>query len=112
MAYLTSVQFGVYCQPDIAPEPEQLDTGNTFFFFFFFCLFAFSRAAPMAQGGSQARGPIGAIATGLHHSHSNRDPTRICNLYHSSWQCRILNTLSEARNQTHVLMDTSWICYY
>ena len=25
-------------------------------FFFFFCLFAFSRAAPAAHGGSQARG--------------------------------------------------------
>ena len=40
-------------------------------FFFFFCLFAFSKAAPVAYGGSQARGLIGAVATGLHHSHSN-----------------------------------------
>ena len=37
-------------------------------FFFFFVLF---RVAPVAYGGSQARGPIGAVATGLHHSHSN-----------------------------------------
>ena len=28
-------------------------------------------AAPVAYGGSQARGPMGAAATGLHHSHSN-----------------------------------------
>ena len=42
-----------------------------FFFFFFCCLFAFSRAAPVACGGSQARGLIGAIAAGLHQSHSN-----------------------------------------
>ena len=40
-------------------------------FFFLFCLFAFSRAAPMAYGGSQTRGIIGAVAAGLHHSHSN-----------------------------------------
>ena len=33
--------------------------------------FAFSRAAPVAYGDSQARGLIGAVATGLHHSHSN-----------------------------------------
>ena len=35
--------------------------------------FVFSRAAPMVYGGSQARGQIGAIATGLRHiySHSN-----------------------------------------
>ena len=39
---------------------------------FFFCLFAFSRAAFMAYGDSQARGQIGAVATGLHHSHSNK----------------------------------------
>ena len=32
---------------------------------------AFYRAAPTAYGGSQARGPIGAIAAGLCHSHSN-----------------------------------------
>ena len=36
-----------------------------------FLFFAFSRAAPAAYGGSQARGRIGAVATGLHHSHSN-----------------------------------------
>ena len=31
----------------------------------------FSRAAPEAYGGSQARGQIGAAAAGIHHSHSN-----------------------------------------
>ena len=41
------------------------------FFFFFFCLFGFSRAAPAAYRGSQARGLIGAAAAaGLHQSHS------------------------------------------
>ena len=36
------------------------------------CLFFFfSRAAPAAYGGSQARGLIGAVAAGLHQSHSN-----------------------------------------
>ena len=29
------------------------------------------RAAPAAYGGSQARGSIGAVAAGLHHSHGN-----------------------------------------
>ena len=42
-----------------------------FFVFLFFCLFAISWAAPMAYGGSEARGPIRAVATGLHHGHSN-----------------------------------------
>ena len=48
-------------------------------FFFFFGLFvvvvvvvvAISLAAPAAYGGSQARGLIGAVATGLRQSHSN-----------------------------------------
>ena len=40
-------------------------------FFFFFGLFAFSRAAPLVYGGSQARGLIGAVVAGLHQSHSN-----------------------------------------
>jgi len=39
--------------------------------FFFLLLFAISWAAPAVYGGSQARGPIGAIAAGLHQSHSN-----------------------------------------
>ena len=51
-----------------------------FFFFLSFCLLSFvvvvvvvaiSWAAPAAYGGSQARGPTGAIATGLRQSHSN-----------------------------------------
>ena len=37
-------------------------------FFFSLCLF---RATPAAYGGSQARGPIRAVATGPSHSHSN-----------------------------------------
>ena len=40
---------------------------------FFFCFFVFSfvfRAAPVAYGRSQARGQIGAIATGLGHNRS------------------------------------------
>ena len=41
------------------------------FFFFFVFFFAFSRATLVAYGGSQARGPIGAAATGLRQSHSN-----------------------------------------
>ena len=34
-------------------------------------IFDFFRAVPTAYGGSQARGPVGAEAAGLRHSHSN-----------------------------------------
>ena len=44
---------------------------SCFVVFLFVCLFVFFRAAHAAYGGSQARGPIGATAAGLYHSHSN-----------------------------------------
>ena len=43
--------------------------------------------------------PACAIAT--------RDLSCVCDLQHSSQQHQILNPLSEARDQTRVLMDTS-----
>ena len=40
-------------------------------FLFFVCLFVcLIRATLMAYGSSQARGQIGAVAAGLHHSHN------------------------------------------
>ena len=42
---------------------------------FLFMSLVFFRAAPTAYGGSQARGPIGAVAAGLRHSHSNAGST-------------------------------------
>ena len=37
------------------------------------------------------------------------DPNHSCDLGHSSWQHWIPDPLIEARDQTHILMDTSWI---
>ena len=37
------------------------------------------------------------------------DPRLICNFHHSSQKCQILNPLSEARDRTCILMDTSWV---
>ena len=39
------------------------------------------------------------------------DPSCICDLHHSSQQHQILNPLSEARDGTRVLLDTSQVCY-
>lgn len=41
---------------------------------------------------------------------ATRDPSHICDLYHSS--CLILKPLSEARDRIHVLMDTGQVCYH
>ena len=37
----------------------------------FLCIYCLFRATPTGYGGSQAGGQIGAVATGLLHSHSN-----------------------------------------
>ena len=72
-------------------------------FFGLFCLF---RAVPAAYGGSQAGGPVGAIATAI----VTLDPSPVCNLHHSSRQRRILKPLSEARDGSRVLMNASRLC--
>ena len=68
-------------------EEQVIYFGGAFFF----------RAATVAYGGSQARGPIRAVAAGL---------------YHSSWQRRILNPLSRDRDQTRNLMVPRWIHFH
>jgi len=39
------------------------------------------------------------------------DPNCVCDLYHSSWQCQILNPFNEARYWTCNLMVPSQICF-
>ena len=40
------------------------------------------------------------------------DPSRVCHLYHRSWQCWIHNPLSKARDRNLILTDTSRICFH
>ena len=40
------------------------------------------------------------------------DLSHVCELHHSSWQCWILNPLSEARDRTYILMDPGRIWFY
>ena len=49
-----------------ANTAKSKEVGHSLSFFFFFL-----RAAPVAYGGSQARGRIGAVAASLLHSYSN-----------------------------------------
>ena len=78
-----------------------------------FCLFCLFRAIPAAHGGSQPgveselQLPAYATATAM------QDLSGIYDLHQHSWQHQILNLLSEAWDQTHVLMDTCqvWYCW-
>ena len=81
-------------------------------FIIYFILFYFIfRAAPAADGGSQARGQIRAMATSLYHSHSNAGSTACRNpgvLTHwarsgieptfSQTLCQVLNPLNHNGN--------------
>ena len=62
-------------------------------FYLFICLFAFLGLAY-------------ATVT------ATRDPSRVCDLHHGSWQCWIHNPLSEAGDQTRIHMDPSQICFH
>ena len=68
------------------------------FYFILFCPFAFSRASPMAYGGSQARGPVRAAAASLHHGHSNVGSEPHLQPTPQLEATRILNPLSKARD--------------
>ena len=39
------------------------------------------------------------------------DPSLVCDLHHSAWQCRILNPLSKARDRIRILIVTTWVHY-
>ena len=76
-------------------------------FFFFLVLF---RATPGAYGGSQARRSNRSyILLACTTATAPSDLSRVCDLYHSSWQRWILNPLREPRDQTCVLIKTSHI---
>ena len=74
------------------------------FLFFFFLLFF--RDAPRLGVKSELQLPAHTTAT------ETQDLNHICNLHHSLWQCGILNSLSEARDQTHIFMDTSQVHFH
>ena len=79
------------------------------FVFFVVVVVAISWAAPAAYGGSQGRGLIGAAAIAYARATATRDPSRVCNLHHSSRQRRIVNPLSTGRDRTRNLMVPSRI---
>ena len=78
---------------------------NLFFFFFFLNFLGLllqRMEVPRLGVELQLLLPAHATAT-------MQELSLVCDLYHSSRQCQILNPLSEARGQTRVLMDASQV---
>ena len=81
-----------------------------FFFSFLFFLFLF-RATPVAYASSRARSLIGVAAIRLHHSHNHVRSKPHLQPTPQLTATPDPNLLSEARDQTCILMDTSWVPY-
>ena len=79
---------------------------------FFFLSFLFLETClwhmevPRLEVKSELQPPAYVTATAM------QNPSCICNLHYSSWQHQMLNPLSEARDQNHLLIDTSWIHFH
>ena len=69
--------------------------------------FPFFMAAPVAYGSSQARNGIRSAAAAYPTATATLYLSHICKLRHSLWQRWILNSLSEARDQTYILAETT-----
>ena len=79
------------------------------FFFFFFCFLGphlQHMEVPRLEVESELQLLVYTRATAMH------DLSRICGLHHSSQQCQIPSPLSETRDLTHNLMDTSQIHFH
>ena len=89
---------------------KDVGTLVAFYLIYLFIYFWFFRAAPVTYVSSQARGWNRAAAAGLRTTATAKPHlSLVCDLHHSSRQHWILNPLSEARNWTCVLMDTSQV---
>lgn len=78
---------------------------KSFFFFlkfYFLGLHSWQMEVPRLAIKSELQLPAYATATAM------LDLSCVCDLHHSLWQCWILNSLSEARDPTCILVDTSW----
>ena len=68
------------------------------------------RGSPATYGSSQAQGPIGAVATPQQQQHQIQATSATYTAAHRKY--KIINPLSEARDGTCILMDTSWVHYH
>ena len=80
-----------------------------FFFFFSFFLGPNLQHLEVPRLGVEPELQLPAMATAT--AIAMPDPSNICNLYLQLTVMPIVKLLSEARDQTCILMDTIWVCY-
>ena len=88
------------------PTMQRWHSAVTFFFFCFLVPNPWLVEVPRL--GVKLELQLPACATAI----ATRDLSQVCDLHHSSQQCRILNPLSEARLRTRLLMDTGQIRFH
>ena len=82
--------------------------GILFYFVFFWLFRATSQHMDVPRLGVELELQLLAYATAT----ATWDLSHVCDLHHSSQQCWILNPLSEVRDRTCVLMNTSRVRYH
>ena len=86
------------------------DLYNSCFIIFSFFLYFLRGVTPVEYGSSQLGIKLELQLPAYATAAATPDLSRVCDLHCSSWQCQILNPLSEVRDRTHVLMDTGCVC--
>ena len=101
-----SDKFQMYALYNGSSDTSACSWNKPFFFAFFFFLGPLPRRMEVPRLGVQLKlQPLAYTrATAM------PDPSRVCDLHHSSQQRRILNILSKARDRTGNLMVPSRIC--
>ena len=84
-----------------------LSNSHSFFFFFFFSFFAFLGLYPQRIEVPRPGVKLELQPSACARATAMQDLSCVCDLHHRSWQRRILNPPSEARDHTRVLMDPS-----
>ena len=88
---------------------SEFDCILIFFFFFFSCFLGpHLQHMEVSRLGVQLELQLPAYTAAT----VTWDPSRVCDLYHSSQQCQIPNPLSEAKDGSHILVDSSWIHFH
>ena len=103
------------CVPLSLPGPANIYLPIIWFSIFIWIASSFigGGGAPTAYGTQYIRPRLGveselqllAYTTAT----TMQDPSHVCDLHYSSWQCRILNPMCGARDRTNILKDPSQV---